>query len=94
MSDPTTSAEPSPGAEESTDTELREKLARQDAEILRLRDLLISKDVELGAAKGRLAELDDRSARLASLAARIENRVPGFGRLVGAAVRAMRSQRR
>jgi hypothetical protein len=77
-----------------SNAELSAKLAEQEEEILRLRDLLISKDVELGAAKGRLAELDDRSARLASVAARLERRLPGFGRLVGAAVRTMRSQRR
>jgi predicted nuclease with TOPRIM domain len=93
MSEQATSTDPRASAGQ-TNAELREKLARQDEEILRLRDLLISKDVELGAVKGRLAELDDRSARLASLATRIENRVPGLGRLVGAAVRAMRSQRR
>lgn len=74
--------------------ELRRKIAHQEEEILRLRDLLISKDVELGAAKGRLAEIDDRSARLASVVARVERRLPGIGRLVGAALRTMRAQRR
>lgn len=76
------------------ESELRDELARRQAEILRLRDLLIAKDAELGAAKGRLAELDERSARIANIAARIESRVPGLGRLVGTAVRVLRNQRR
>lgn len=75
------------------ETDLRDELARQQLEILRLRDLLISKDAELGAAKGRLAELDDRSARLASIAGRIESSLPGLGKLVGTALR-MLNQRR
>jgi hypothetical protein len=76
------------------DSELRAELARQQEEILKLRDLLISKDAELGAAKGRLAELDDRSQRLAGAAGRIESRVPGLGKLVGTALRMLQSQRR
>jgi len=80
--------------EERSDAELREEIARQDQEILRLRDILIRKDAELGAAKGRLAELDDRSARVASLAARAEAAVPGFGRLVGTALRMLQRQHR
>jgi hypothetical protein len=77
-----------------SDPELRAQLARQQEEILRLRDLLISKDAELGAAKGRLAELDDRSQRIAGAAARIEARVPGLGRLIGTALRLLRGQQR
>ena len=75
------------------DSELRSEVERQQEEILRLRDLLIRKDAELGAAKGRLAELDDRSQRSAALAARIESRLPGLGRLVASALRVLRSQR-
>lgn len=76
------------------DSELHAELARQQEEILRLRDLLVSKDAELGAAKGRLAELDDRSQRIAGAAGRIESRVPGLGKLVGTALRMLQSQRR
>jgi hypothetical protein len=68
------------------------ELARQQEEILRLRDLLISKDAELGAAKGRLAELDERSQRLAGLGGRVGKRLPGLGRLLGVAARVMRGQ--
>jgi len=71
---------------------LREELARKDQEILRLRDLLISKDVELGATKGRLAELDERSRRASAMAALIQARVPGLGRVLGRAVRLLRSK--
>lgn len=74
--------------------DLRAELTRQKQEILRLRDLLISKDAELGAAKGRLAELDERSQRLANVATRIESRLPGLGKLIGTAVRLLRPQRR
>lgn len=80
--------------EDWSDAELRAELARQRQEILRLRDLLIGKDTELGAAKGRLAELDDRSQRIAGAAGRIESRVPGLGKLVGTALRMLQSQRR
>jgi len=82
-----------PSAAES-EPELRAELARQKEEILRLRDLLVSKDAELGAAKGRLAELDDRSRRVAGAAGRIESRIPGLGKLVGTALRMLQSQRR
>ncbi|HET8863850.1 MAG TPA: hypothetical protein VFM94_11445 [Solirubrobacterales bacterium] len=72
--------------------DLRSEIARQQEEILRLRDLLVSKDAELGAAKGRLAELDDRSQRLAGAAGRIESRLPGVGKLIGTALRMLQTQ--
>ena len=93
MSEQATSTDPSPPVGEG-DSALRAELASQQEEILRLRDLLVTKDVELGATKGRLAELDDRSERLANAATRIEARLPGVGRLLGTALRVMRSQRR
>lgn len=93
MAKQATSTEPLP-PEGGSDPDLSAELARQQEEILRLRDLLISKDAELGAAKGRLAELDDRSQRLASVATRIETRLPGLGRLLGTAVRMLQAQRR
>ena len=92
MSDQATSA-PSRPAEGQSESELRAEFERQQTEILRLRDLLITKDIELGTAKGRLAELDDRSERLANAAARVEARVPGLGRLIGTALRVIQSQR-
>lgn len=50
---------------------LREELAARDQEILRLRDLLIGRDAELGEALGRLAALEQHTQRLAKAAARI-----------------------
>jgi hypothetical protein len=93
MSEQAISTDPRPPEEQSSD-ELRAELERQRKEILRLRDLLIGKDAELGAAKGRLAELDDRSRRLAAVAERLGARVPGLGRLMGTVVRLLRSQQR
>ena len=40
----------------------------RDEEILRLRDLLIGKDAELGAIAGRLAELEERWRRITQIA--------------------------
>lgn len=77
-----------------TESDLRAEIARQREENLRLRDLLIGKDAELGAAKGRLAELEDRSQRIAGAAGRIESRLPGLGKLIGTALRMLQSQRR
>ncbi len=94
MSEQATSKSARAPRSEGGDSELRSELARQQEEILRLRDLLVSKDAELGAAKGRLAELEDRSQRIAGAAGRIESRVPGLGKLVGTALRMLQSQRR
>lgn len=66
---------------------LREEIARQKEEILRLRDLLIAKDAELGAARGRLAELTDHSARFAVAARSVQTRVPGLLRRALAGLR-------
>ena len=41
-----------------------EELARERAEVLRLRDLLVTRDAELGAARGRLLELETRARYL------------------------------
>jgi hypothetical protein len=72
------------GAEEAA---LREEIACQKEEILRLRDLLIAKDAELGAARGKLAELTDHSARFAVAARSVQTRVPGLLRRVLAGLR-------
>jgi hypothetical protein len=50
--------------------ELREELHRSREEVLRLRDLLIARDAELGAVRGRLTELEATAGRLISLAVR------------------------
>lgn len=57
--------------------ELRAELRRRDGEILRLRDLLIARDAELGAVRGRLRELEVRHGRFA-LPARVLRRLSGW----------------
>jgi hypothetical protein len=57
--------------------ELGEELARSREETLRLRDLLIAKDAELGAARGRLTELEASSLHLFNAVARVRALVPG-----------------
>lgn len=69
---------------------LRELDAR-DEEILRLRDLLIARDAELGAARGRLAMMETSSQRLAGLAARIP--IPGATRLLQGLIRLLQGGR-
>jgi hypothetical protein len=61
-------------------------------ENLRLRDLLVGKDAELGVARGELAQHREQAQRLLSAAARIQSRIPGGMRLGGIALR--RLQRR
>lgn len=65
--------------------ELLKELQSRDEEILRLRDLLIGRDAELGAARGRLAVVDQHSTRLAGVAARVP--IPGMGRIIAAVLR-------
>ncbi len=65
--------------------ELQEELDRRQEEILRLRDLLIGMESELGAAKGRLAELED--PRVLVLAAKQQITTRALGRLSGIVLR-------
>lgn len=73
--------------------ELVRELGRRDEEILELRDLLIGKDAELGAAKGRVAELDDQAKRIAHAKERIESKAPIVGKLARALMRLFRGRR-
>lgn len=65
--DPTTAKAPPQGGEE---------LARLREENLRLRDLLIAKDAELGALKGQVAALEAGTARVLGLVARVRALLP------------------
>jgi hypothetical protein len=65
--------------------ELQAQIAERDEEVLRLRDLLIRRDAELGAALGRLAILEKGSQRLANATARIP--IPGATRLLHKLIR-------
>lgn len=69
----------------SNENDLRAELAQREEEILRLRDLLIVRDSELGAAKGRLAMIEQGSQRIAEAATRIP--IPGATRLIHTLIR-------
>ena len=75
------------GGEAENIAALREEVARQKEEILRLRDLLIAKDAELGAARGSLAELTEHSARYLLAARRVQSLVPGLLRRLASGLR-------
>jgi SAM-dependent methyltransferase len=72
---------------------LLQELDRRNEEILRLRDLLVGQEVELGAARGNLAVHEDHSQRFSNAAARIQSRIPGAMRLTGAVLRLMQRRR-
>ena len=72
--------------------ELRAELARSREEILRLRDLLIGMESELGAARGRLAMHEDSKTRIASAQAQLSAKVPGAGFLFGLLLRLLRGR--
>jgi Tumour protein D52 family len=75
--------------------ELQAELDRREAEILRLRDLLIAKDTELGEVKGQLAELENITRGLMTFAHRVQSKAPGLFRIaLGIARRARRLLRR
>jgi hypothetical protein len=78
---------PRPGAETDDRAALREEIARQKEEILRLRDLLIAKDAELGAARGSLTELNEHSARFAVSVRSVQARLPGLLRRLAVGLR-------
>ena len=71
--------------------DLEAALARRDEEILRLRDLLIARDAELGQARGQLKIIEDHSERMARLAARIP--LPGVGWFVDALLKLLQARR-
>ncbi len=85
MAEPTTSRQPTArlnGSSETPDTAaLREELARSQEEVLRLRDLLIAKDAEMGRVRGRLEQLEARTTRLLGAAAWLRRFGPPFARL-------------
>jgi hypothetical protein len=66
-------------AETTTDdqTVATDELGRLREENLRLRDLLISKDAELGALRGQVLALEAGTARLLNLVGRIRSLLPG-----------------
>lgn len=103
MSDPTTSLEsPEPALEETPRgpawqrlqaerDELKRELDSRSEEVLRLRDLLIGRDAELGAARGQLQMIEDNSKRVTTVADRIP--IPGAGILIGLFMRLISGRR-
>jgi 2-polyprenyl-3-methyl-5-hydroxy-6-metoxy-1,4-benzoquinol methylase len=69
------------------------ELERREAEILRLRDLLIGMEHELGAARGRLAVYEDRTKRIESAKAQLAAKVPGSGFFLSMILRLLRGRR-
>jgi hypothetical protein len=81
MAEPMTSPKPTAPAAD-------EELARLREENLRLRDLLIAKDAELGSLKGQVAALEAGTARLLNLVGRIRALMPGpLARILGSVLR-------
>lgn len=76
-----------------TEKSPEEELAEARQEILRLRDLLVGRDAELGTARGRLAELEDHSKRFANAAERVQSRIPGLMRFGGLLLRRLQGRR-
>jgi hypothetical protein len=85
MAERTTSRQPAHhpnGSSEGPETAaLREELARSREEVLRLRDLLIAKDAEMGKVRGRLEQLEERTNRMLGAAAGLRRLGPPFARL-------------
>lgn len=72
---------------------LLEELDHRNEEILRLRDLLIGMEAELGVAKGKVVEMEDRAKRLENVKVRIETQIPVFGKLFVSLWRLLRGRR-
>ncbi len=70
--------------------ELLREIAQRDEEIVRLRDLLVAKETELGEALGRVREMEDVFRTLMGIAVRI----PGAMRLAGSGLRRLRRRDR
>jgi SAM-dependent methyltransferase len=72
--------------------ELLRELDDRNEEILRLRDLLIGMEAEMGAVRGRVAELEDRTKPLTSAKHRLETQVPLVGKIIRGLLRLFRGQ--
>ncbi len=70
---------------------LGSELDRLKEENLRLRDRLIGKDAELGAALGQLAALQEQSQRVANVYGKFQHRAPLLMRLVSAILRRLQA---
>jgi hypothetical protein len=68
------------------------EIASRDEEILRLRDLLIARDAELGTVKGQLKIIEDHAERMSRLVARIP--IPGLAWIASAVLRMLQASSR
>jgi hypothetical protein len=71
--------------------DIENEIARRDEEILRLRDLLITRDKELGQVRGQLKVIEDHSERMARLAAKVP--LPGAAWIIDALLKLMSARR-
>jgi hypothetical protein len=78
VSDPRTSLDPQAGGTGDLEShrDLLDELHRHKEEILRLRDLLIGKNAELGAIKARIAQLEAERRNHPKFIAWLRMRVP------------------
>jgi hypothetical protein len=60
------------------DAHLEKQIEDQREEILRLRDLLIGRDAELGAIRGTVTAQEEQTRALAALSQRTVGRIPGL----------------
>ncbi len=67
--------------------DLLHELDSRNQEILRLRDLLIGKEVEIGTVMGENAELQDRWQRINAIKTKVGSQVPILGKAIGALMR-------
>jgi hypothetical protein len=79
-------------AVDSSEPDHEAEIARRDEEILRLRDLLIARDAELGQVRGQLKIIEDHSERMARLVARIP--IPGLQWIASAVLRVLQASGR
>lgn len=77
MTEPSRAPKPLRQVPPSDEPDLRPELERAQEEIWRLRDLLIAKESELGAVRGRVQELESGAAPLITLALRLRSLTPG-----------------
>jgi hypothetical protein len=70
-----------------------QRLDQLREENLRLRDLLVGRDAELGTARGQLAVHEDQSRRLVGAAQRVQSRIPWAMRIGGAVLRRLQRRR-
>jgi SAM-dependent methyltransferase len=73
--------------------QLMKEIDSREEEILKLRDLLVGKDAELGAARGQLDVVEASSGRLVAAAGQVQARIPRLTRLGGAVLRRLQRRR-